>query len=88
MNDYTTIECQIVKDEEDRATEIKTKMFQWYLADFAIFTLEIWRLIRYKDKWQKIEKKIVLVTWRNKRKVPNWFIIQIYWDGFKKIMLL
>ena len=33
-------------------------------------------------------EKIVLVTWRNKRKVPNWFIIQIYWDGFKKIMLL
>ena len=59
-------------------------------TDFAAFTLEVCRLIRYKEKWDKIEKreKIVFVISRNKRKLPHWFIIQNYWDWFKKIMPL
>ena len=33
----------------------------------------------------KNREKIVFVASRNKRKLPHWFIIQNYWDWFKKL---
>ena len=34
------------------------------------------------------ENREKIVISKNKKKLPHWFIIQNYWDGFKKIMPL
>ena len=43
------------------------RYFSHKAADFATFTLEVCRLIRYEEKWEKIEKKILFVISRNKK---------------------
>ena len=37
------------------------RYFSHKAADFATFTLEVCRLIRYEEKWEKIEKKNNLI---------------------------
>ena len=68
-NDYRTIEYEAVINMKSGVIEIKTKLasmtlvLRWFsqkTADFATFTLEVWRLIRYEEKWEKIEKKVYL----------------------------
>ena len=43
------------------------RCFSHKAADFATSTLEVCRLIRYEEKWEKIEKKILFVISRNKK---------------------
>ena len=47
------------------------RWFNHKIADFATFTLEICRLIRYEEKWEKKEKKMIFVISRNKRKLQH-----------------
>ena len=60
-NDYRTIEYEVVINEKSGVIEIKTKLasmtlvLRWFshkTADFATFTLEVCRLIRYEEKWE------------------------------------
>ena len=66
-NDYRTIEYEVVINEKSGVIEIKTKLasmtliLRWFshkTADFAAFTLKVCSLIRYEEKWKKIEKKM------------------------------
>ena len=67
-SDYTTIEYQIFIDEKAIVIEIKTfknapiivdlQCFSHKIADFATFTSEVCRLIRYEEKLEKIENKL------------------------------